>query len=232
MKVGLLLCDRVNEKYIEEFGDYPEMYARLFPHLQFNCYTVHEDVFPSSVEDYDVYMVTGSRYSVYEEMIWIDKVKSFIREIYKANKYFLGFCFGHQLLAESLGGKVRKASVGWCVGVHTFQVLEKKSWMKPFQNELNFLMMCQDQVVELPPNSQRLLSNKDCPNAMIQVGERMLSIQAHPEFTKAFDRILMESRVDKIGEEKVTQAINSLDKEIHTDVFRNWVNAILRIEKM
>jgi len=228
MKVGLLVCDRVKPENRVEFGEYPAMFQTLFPEYEFKTYDVYKGIFPDKVTDCEVYMATGSAHSVYEDLEWIKQTKAFIKSIYEANQYFIGFCFGHQLMAEALGGKVAKASVGWCVGVHEFEVYHIKHWMRPAKSVVNFLMMCQDQVLELPPNAIRLAGNEDCPNAIIQVGQRMFSIQAHPEFTKKYDQILMESRVGKINQEKVAEGVASLTKELDFLLFRNWVANFLK----
>ena len=227
MKVGLLVCDQVRAEYRAEFGDYPAMFQSLFPDYKFKLYSVFQGEFPESVQDCDVYMATGSAHSAYEDLDWIHQTKTFIRDLYQANGYFIGFCFGHQLMAEALGGKVEKAAVGWCVGLHEFDIFYLKHWMRPTRTKVNFLMMCQDQIVELPPNTVRLAGNNDCPNAIVQVGERMMSIQGHPEFNKAYDKTLMESRVERMGVEKVANGVASLSKPIDIDLFRAWVARFL-----
>lgn len=227
MKIGLLVCDQVRPEYRAEFGSYPGMFQALFPDYEFEIYRVHQGEFPKDVTDCEVYMSTGSSHSVYEDLEWINQTKAFIRAVYEANRYFVGFCFGHQLLAEALGGKVEKAAVGWCVGVHEFEVFRLKHWMRPAKTQVNILMMCQDQVVQLPPNTIRLAGNEDCPNAIIQIGKRFLSIQGHPEFTRRYDQTLMESRVERMGVETVTKGIASLSKPIDIDLFRAWVTRFL-----
>ena len=227
MIVGLLVCDQVRPEYSEEFGTYPGMFQALFPKYEFKSYRVHRGEFPENVMECDVYMATGSSHSVYEDLEWIHQTKAFIRALYEAKRYFIGFCFGHQLMASALGGKVEKAAVGWCVGVHEFEVIQLKHWMRPAKTQVNFLMMCQDQVVELPPDTIRLAGSETCPNAMLQIGENMISVQGHPEFSIAYNRILMESRVVRIGAEKVANGIASLDKRIDIDLFRAWVTRFL-----
>jgi len=227
MTVGLLVCDQVRDEFRAEFGDYPGMFQALFPEYEFKNYRVHRGEFPESVMECDVYMATGSSHSVYEDLEWIHQTKAFIRALYEAKRYFVGFCFGHQLMASALGGKVEKAAVGWCVGVHEFEVIHVKHWMRPAKTQVNFLMMCQDQVVELPPNTIRLAGSEACPNAMLQIGESMISVQGHPEFSIAYNRTLMESRVERIGATKVANGIASLEKRIDVDLFRAWVTRFL-----
>jgi GMP synthase-like glutamine amidotransferase len=228
MKVGLLVCDQVKETYRAAFGDYPDMFAALFPDYELVIYNVFKDEFPANVNSHRIYMATGSSHSVYEDLDWIKKTKAFIREIAESDNYFIGVCFGHQLLAEALGGRVAKAPNGWLVGVHQFKIHRVKKWLKPIKLSAHFLLMCQDQVLQMPPNAQRIAGSKACPNAIMQIGKRMLSIQAHPEFSKEYDKALMQSRVERIGAEKVEAGIASLAIPLDTVLFQKWVKRFLR----
>jgi GMP synthase-like glutamine amidotransferase len=214
MKVGLLECDHVREELLPVAGDYRQMFPALFtkvaPDWEFVFYDVCNGIFPESAEECDLYICTGSKFSVYDQEEWIFRLKDFVNEIYLAGKKYAGICFGHQMLAEALGGKVEKGKPGWCVGVHQFELTKTAEWMKPGQSSFNLLMMCQDQVVRMPANSVVLAETADCPVGMFQVGENMLGIQAHPEFPKAYNRALMELRVERIGQEKVDAGIASL----------------------
>ncbi len=227
MTIGLLVCDEVRPEYRAEFKDYPDMFQALFPDYTFKLYQAFKGELPKSVAECDCFMATGSSHSVYEDLDWIKQTKAFIKAIYEENGYFIGFCFGHQLMAEALGGKVAKSKAGWCVGVHQFRVLRLKKWMRPAKTKVNFLMMCQDQVLKLPKGAVRLAGNEACPNAILQVGDRMMSIQGHPEFTKVYNRTLMEARVERMGAETVKNGIASLKMGIDTELFRSWVDEFL-----
>ncbi len=223
MRAGLFLCDHVKPEYVDEFGDYPDMFMHLFPEFDFKMYDVCSGQFPQNLDECDLYMTTGSSRSVYEDVDWINRLKEMVREIYRQQKYFIGFCFGHQLMGEALGGKVEKSPKGWCVGVHEFEIGKRKDWMQPFQNKMNLLMMCQDQVVQLPEGAEVLAGNSMCEAGMFQVSDTMLGIQAHPEFSKAYDQRLMEARVERIGTEPVAEGLASLKNELHVDLLRNWL---------
>jgi len=227
MKIGLLECDHVRDELRHIAGDYRQMFPALFsqvaPDWEFLFYDVCNGQFPESVAECDVYICTGSKSSVYDEEEWISTLKYFVRNVYYSNQIFVGVCFGHQLLAEALGGKVQKASVGWCVGVHSFETLKTENWMNPELSVFNLLMMCQDQVLQLPPDNTLLAKTSDCPNAMFRVGQKMLGIQAHPEFPKTYDQALMELRVERIGAAKVKSGIASLKIPTHELIVAEWI---------
>jgi len=227
MKVGLLECDHVRPELRYIAGDYREMFPALFlqvaPDWEFKFYDVCNGHFPESVDECDVYICTGSKSSVYDDEEWINQLKDFVRTIYKSDKIFIGVCFGHQILGEALGGKVQKSSVGWCVGAHSFEILQLENWMNPARSVFNLLMMCQDQVLQLPPDSTLLAQTSDCPHAMFRVGNKMLGIQAHPEFPKDYDKALMELRIERIGAAKVEFGIASLELPTQELVIAEWI---------
>jgi GMP synthase-like glutamine amidotransferase len=222
LKIALLQCDHVAEHLQPLGGDYPEMFKTFLPRGEFTVYDVCHDIFPDSVHAADIYMVTGSKFSVYDAHPWIEKLKAFIRDISIADKYFIGVCFGHQLLAEALDGRVEKGEAGWCVGVHTFTLVEKEKWMNPYQSPFNILMSCQDQVTLLPKNSRVLARSSDCAVGMFQVGAKMLGIQGHPEFPREYSRALMEARSELIGPSKTQKGIASLALPLDIAVLEAW----------
>lgn len=233
MKVGLLECDHVREEFRSIAGDYRDMFPALFgplaPDWEFVFYEVANGQFPASVDECEVYLCTGSKSSVYDDEPWIHALKAFVQQLYAQQKIFLGVCFGHQMLAEALGGKVQKSAVGWCVGIHEFTLQPPMpAWMSPTQERINLLMMCQDQVHQLPPDSTVLASANDCPVAMFRVGQRMLGVQAHPEFPLPYEEALMRSRVERIGAEKTAKGLESLTLPLHSTLMAQWMAAFVK----
>ncbi len=229
MKAGLLLCDHIPSKYHDIASNYGEMFAATYPYFDFEVYAVCDGVFPESVHDCEMYVCTGSHSSVYEEVDWVVRLREFVRKIHKHQKKYIGHCFGHQMLAEALGGKVQKNEYGWCVGVHTFEVIQQEEWMIPFQKHFNTIMLCQDQVQVLPTNGVVLATSKDCPIAMFKVGNNMIGIQGHPEFPKEYERGLITDRRERIGVEKAEKGIESLGVNIDADLFVGWMREFLNL---
>ena len=227
MKVGLLECDHVREELVHIAGDYREMFPALFRAVdagwEFQFYDVCNGVFPEDISECDAYICTGSKSSVYDDEPWITRLKQLVSDISKSDKKYIGVCFGHQMMAEALGGKVQKAAVGWCVGVHYFEILKQESWMEPARPDLNLLMMCQDQVIQLPENSVVLAETVDCPVGMFQTGENMLGIQAHPEFPKSYEKALIELRTERIGAAKAEMAVMSLELPVNALTMASWI---------
>jgi len=235
MKIGLLECDHVRPELLHIAGDYREMFPALFaseaPEWEFVFFDVCNGDFPASVDACDAYICTGSRSSVYDDDAWISHLKAFVQKLHQSEKIFIGVCFGHQMLGEAMGGKVEKSENGWCAGVHPFEILRLESWMKPPLSDFNLLMMCQDQVLSLPLDSTVLAQTPDCPVAMFMVGNKMLGIQAHPEFTKTYNQALMEMRVERIGARKVEFGIMSLELPTSENSIAQWIINFVRTNK-
>ena len=231
MKIGLLECDHVLERFRHITGDYRNMFAALFerhaPDLKLQPFDVCNGEFPASMDACDAYLATGSRFSADDDVDWIHSLKDFVRRLRRADKPFVGVCFGHQILAEALGGKVVKAEQGWGVGVHNIEIGGHDAWMRPERRECGLQFMHQDQVVRLPESGVALGASDHCPVAMFRVGERMLGIQAHPEFSKDYSEALLLDRVERIGEAKARAALSSLSQATDEAAVAKWMAEFL-----
>jgi GMP synthase-like glutamine amidotransferase len=236
MKIGLLECDHVLERFRHIAGDYRDMFAALFashaPQITLRFFDVCDGEFPQSPDDCDAYLTTGSRFSAYDDVDWIHALKDFLRRIHEAEKPFVGVCFGHQLMAEALGGKVARAETGWGVGVHDVEVIKPEQWMRPEQSGCALQYMHQDQVERLPESGVVIGRSDHCPVAMFRVGDSMLGIQGHPEFPKDYGEALLIDRVERIGEERTQAALASLGQSTGESVVANWIVEFLERRKL
>lgn len=232
IRIGLLLCDRVAEKFRRIEGDYPEMFTRLFDRfsgqVELAPYDIANDHWPAGPDSSDAFMTTGSRLSVYDDVPWLRTFGEFIRSVRAAGTPFIGICFGHQMMAEALGGRVRKADQGWGVGLHPVEISRREDWMTPFQPSVSIQYMHQDQVVELPPDAVPLAASDHCPFAMYEVGRTMLGIQAHPEFGKEYVRALIEDRVERIGRARAAEALARIDQTADSGLVAGWIVEFLK----
>ena len=237
LNVGLLLCDDVDPEYREEYGTYTEMFARALDaernRLVVNPIRAFEgEALPEPASN-DAYVITGSRYGVYEDRPWIADLMAFVRQCWEQEIRMVGICFGHQLIAHALGGETRKADVGWGFGIHSARLSEHPEWMTDRDqihgDMYNLVVIHQDQVVDMPPGFRAIASNDFCPNSMIVADGRMLGIQGHPEFSKAFCEFRARYRRELIGEETFQETLRSLEgNDLHSATVMKWVNNFLR----
>jgi len=231
MRIGILQADRVDEEPRERFGDYPAMFVdSLGPaagDTEFEFFDVQQGRYPDRVDDYDGYLITGSRAGAYDDDPWIDDLTAFVCEARTADVKVVGICFGHQLIAQALGGRVGPAPNGWGVGVHTWTIVRPEPWMSPPLSEFRLLASHRDQVEALPPGARLLAQSEFCPIAAYVADGCMLGIQGHPEFTKAYAEFLMDRRRDQIGP-AFEPGMRSLEQPIDTTAIANWIMAFLR----
>lgn len=227
MHIGLLECDEVTGRFATVSGGYREMFAALLPGARFSYYRAHQGELPVSAAECDAWVCTGSRYSVYDEHAWIDALFSFVRRIEKSGTPFAGICFGHQVLAHALGGEVAKAEQGWGVGVLPLEVIKNEPWMSPLKPLVRIQHMHQDQVQRLPEGSVLLGRSAHCEVGMFRVGETMLGIEGHPEFTPEFAEALIRARQAGIGAEKSDAALRSLRGPNDGPLVGRWIARFL-----
>ncbi|MCI0392025.1 MAG: amidotransferase [Acidobacteria bacterium] len=236
MKIGILECDHVLERFRHIAGDYREMFAAMFhchaPQITLLPFDVCNGEFPLSLDSCDAYLATGSRFSAYDDVDWVHELKNFVRRIHEAKKPFVGVCFGHQIMAEALGGKVARADVGWGVGVHSVEIIKPEQWMRPEQSSCGLQYMHQDQVERMPDDGVVIGRSDHCPVAMFRVGDSLLGIQAHPEFPKAYSKALLLDRIERIGAERANTALTSLDQPTDESVAAKWIVEFLEGRKL
>ncbi len=228
MHLGLLICDHARLELNHPDGSYPEMFRRLLPDFEIRDYYVCDGVFPVNPDECDGWLISGSRLSVYEEVDWIIRLKEFVKLIRDSGRPCIGVCFGHQMIGEALGGKVMKAPGGWCTGVHPFDIQIPQPWMDPPQDKVNLLMMCQDQVIQLPPDTRVLATSLHIPNGMIRVGRNMLGIQGHPEFSVDFEEQLIRINAQYLAPGQAEEDLESLKQPVHSGVVTQWMAEFLR----
>lgn len=226
-RVGLLLVGHVDPRAQHVAGDYVELFDALLGPvgLELVPYALDEGRFPTSLDECDGWICSPSRASCYADEPWISPAEELHRRIVAEERAYVGVCFGHQLLAQALGGRVERAAGGWSVGAHDYEIVEATPWMEPAVERLALLASHEDQVVDVPTGAQVFAreTGGTCPVAGMLVGERAWTIQPHPEFTAPLAEHLLGLRVELIGRPKVGDALASLRRHLDRDIVAQWI---------
>ncbi len=215
MKLGILNSLDSQEREINWQGSAVSIYIRLFETVQapfeYVGYEVAQGELPESPDACDAYLITGSPTGVYDDEPWIMPLSDFIRACYRQNKRLVGICFGHQILAEALGGHVEKSEKGKGLGLKTFAINATKPWMSEPSSQCALYFVHQDQVIDLPPEAELLGGNAFCPNALYTINNRVLGIQGHPEFTHDLMEKILAAHDKQTDPEVHATAVASLN---------------------
>ena len=226
--IGLLVVGHIDAGSLHVGGDYAELYRDILgPHdIEIVPYRCDEGQMPGSINEQDGWICSPSRLSVYDDVAWLRDVEEMLREMIRTETPFVGICFGHQLLAQALGGTVRKAKVGWGIGAKEYTVRIPQPWMQPARDVIHLAASHQDQVIELPDGVELWANSDYCPNGGMLVGERAWTLQVHPEFSPALADSLLATRIALFGEDEVRAARATLNAtSLDQDLVARWISA-------
>jgi GMP synthase-like glutamine amidotransferase len=227
MHIAILETGRINAEIADRFVRYPDMFRQLFAQTPASGFTFSEVAvidgeLPASIDAYDGYLVTGSAAGVYDDFPWISPLMAFIRAAHAGDKPLVGICFGHQVIAQALGGHAEKWSGGWGLGVCDVALHDTPDWMPPCDS-VKLIHLHQDQVTRLPDNAIHLGSTGFCANAAFYIGDNVFCMQGHPEFEPDYTAALMAVRTDTMGKDAVAAATQSLESGHEGVTIAGWI---------
>jgi GMP synthase-like glutamine amidotransferase len=194
------------ESLVDQYGSYPDMGIQLAKRCLSNMkYTtvsaVDGDTLPPA-EEFDGYVIMGSEFSALDAFPWIQDLTKLIKSAAAKNIPLMGICFGHQIMAQALGGRVEQTQ--WNVG----QVCYNTSG-----ESYHTIAYHQDQVTVAPIDASIVMTSVACPIAALRYSSFPgFSIQAHPEFSDNYMLELIEhTRHNPLSDEQTTTALKSME---------------------
>jgi GMP synthase-like glutamine amidotransferase len=225
--VGILVTGVLPPHLAERHGAYDAMMGRLIGEgFGTRSYDVRSGELPDRPEDHPAYLITGSSAGVYDDLPWIASLQAFIRAAHGRAK-LIGICFGHQVMAEALGGRVEKSPKGWGLGLHSYDIVCALPWMDA-EPRLAAVASHQDQVVAAPPGATVLAASPFTPFAALSyAGGRSISLQFHPEFSTDLGADLVELQRPKLPEGAAERAHASLAEASDADRVAGWLRRFI-----
>jgi len=234
MKITILETGRAPGRLCELYPLYPDMFRSLLSGvdggLTFETVALVDGAALPEPAGMEAALITGSPRGVYDATPWMDPLRDFVRGAHAARTPLVGVCFGHQIVAEALGGDVRKSPKGWGVGRHTYDILAHRPWMAEAGERFSLAVSHQDQVITPPTGAATLASSAHTDHAMLAYdGAPILTIQGHPEFTDGFVSALYSARRGlSLTDEMADAAIESLATPEDNTMVADWIARFLR----
>ena len=271
-RITIIETGHVPQKYRERHGSFPDMFARMVraadPSATFDVVSIPDGAALPDPGEVDAILITGAAAGVYDGLDWIAPLEDFVRAAHARATPMVGVCFGHQLIAQALGGVVRKSDKGWGIGRHVYDSFE---WILPLEDfvrrayagRVPMVGVCfghqlmaqalggtvrksekgwgigrhvydiapgngvidgehiaiaashQDQVIAPPPGARTIMSSAFTEHAGLLYGNgTALSVQPHPEFDTGFAHLCCDIRKGHAPAELIAQAKATLAEPV------------------
>lgn len=189
------------------------LFESVYPNLSYEIFEAFARDLPDIIEEDAIYLIPGSRSDAWSDAPWMVELRSFIEELHKEKAKMIGISFGHQLIAETLGGRVEKAVAGYGLGVRESEFCDAAITNHFKSGKLSLHYFHQDQVVILPPESKPLATSSFCSTEGFTIGKHVITVQGHPEYDSTYMRYVLKNHSYNISEIMRIKAIKTLQEE-------------------
>jgi GMP synthase (glutamine-hydrolysing) len=228
-RLGILQAGRAPEELIGEFPDYHHMFEKLLgcDAFDYHHWAVLDGDFPADANAADAWLITGSRHGAYDPLEWIPPLEALIRDIHRIGLPMVGICFGHQIIAQALGGKVEKFDQGWSVGRVNYQLDQTVFDFSSDTLSTPLLAFHQDQVIQPPAQAMTVGSSDFCRHAALVYDSSILTLQPHPEFSNDYLERLLDVRGEILPNSVQVRARGSLAEPVQAESIASTLRLFL-----
>jgi GMP synthase (glutamine-hydrolysing) len=150
-------------------------------------------------------IVTGSPVSVYENLPWSVNTGQWLAQVLATDTIpVLGICYGHQLIADALQGKVERSSQGREIGVSIIDTIEEDPIFEGVTMPMQVWQSHIDEVSKIPSNAKVIASNAHTYAQGMAIGTQCRTVQWHPEMTHEIVEFYVQARANLIDQESGT----------------------------
>ncbi len=227
MHIGILVTNTDDSGFARRWPRDGEKFTRLMqgvkPSWTYSVFNCVEDQFPERADACDGYIIGGSPASVHDNHQWVDHCLDFIRDLHEARWPMAGCCFGHQAIAQALGGEVERNPKGWGFGVAHSMISTPQPWMQPALSDLALYSAHNEIVTRIPAGATVTSGGDHCPIGGFVVGRHIMTTQHHPEMTKDFFLALIEAFAKYLGDEIAAEARRQAREPAQGPIFAEWM---------
>jgi len=198
----LLKTGSAFDEIVTDHGDFDQLFIAALGDSPVTVDTIdarHEAL--PALDNYQGVLITGSHHMVTDHEAWSDALLPYIREMAQRNLPVLGVCYGHQLLAEALGGSAgyhpEGAEIG-TVAVSLSEAGQQDPLLGQLPSPFSAHVTHSQSALTLPDNATLLAYNSYEPHQAFRVNSNIWGVQFHPEFTAAVNRIYLDKQQDKL----------------------------------
>jgi GMP synthase-like glutamine amidotransferase len=233
----MLLCDDLGPRIDAIGGEYTDLYRRLVEsadpdgdRVDMVPFRAHDGIVPTAhdLASFDAVMIGGSKAGVYEDHPWLQPLFAAVRTAIDSHIPTIGICFGHQVVATALGASVTPFEGGWNLsGVDYRFVDASHQHESEVRDSIRLIAFHQDQVREVPVGTRRFLTADRCEIAGL-VGDAILTMQPHPEFSSEVARAILESgRGRRFSDAEIDDALSRVDRPLDADVAARLIRSVI-----
>jgi GMP synthase (glutamine-hydrolysing) len=151
--------------------------------------------------DADAFIITGSASSVTERAPWMLRAERLVLSIVEARAPLLGVCFGHQMIAQALGGRVERNPRGREIGTVRLTRVADDPIFAALPRSFDVNATHVDAVTRLPRGARLLATTALDAASAFAIGDTVKAVQFHPEFDADVMRGYVLARADVIAGE-------------------------------
>lgn len=189
----------------EQHGDFDRWFIDSLGPDRFDYQVIAVDrgqALPSELSDIAGVLVTGSPAMVSHRLDWSEATADWISRVHQAGLPLLGVCYGHQLIAHALGGRVGPNPAGRRMGTTPVEIVTGSDLLlSGLDSGSNFHVTHMEAVLELPPGAQVIARVQGDPHHALYFGQKSWGVQFHPEFDEKIMACYIRLRADALSAE-------------------------------
>lgn len=228
MHIAILVTNTDRTDFARRHPRDPEMFRNLIdplrPDWRFSAFDVTDNDFPGSFSGFNGVILTGSPASVRDSAPWISHLMLSVREIEQQRIPMFGACFGHQAIAQALGGAVGHNPGGWQLGHTVVRYSKDRPWLAG-GGRIGLYAAHKEQVLTAPEGADVLASSADCPISAMAIADHVFTTQHHPEMTHEFIAALIDEMSGNVSSDIENKARISLENRTESMRFAGWLVA-------